>query len=174
VYSKQEIMQDAKLFIEEHNITSYPTDVAQLCRKKDITVFEQSLPLSVSGFIVIQDEPFQNFGTGRLIAVNKEDSAGRKRFTIAHELAHYMLHRNPNEPIYAHRSAGQNDGMEREANIFASIILMPENLVKEVLEQFQGDAPIRITAGMMVERISYLFAVSRDAAAVRLEQLELV
>jgi len=165
--TKADIINKAERFCKENNIGSYPVDVVKLCRARDIWVFECLLPSDVSGFIVIQDEPFENFGTGRLIAVNVSDSAARKRFTIAHELAHFILHKKEGEAIYAHRDAGQSNEIERQANTFASNILMPKPLVLDVLSGIaRGAHP-----SVMVDRVSYCFAVSADAAAVRLSQL---
>jgi Zn-dependent peptidase ImmA (M78 family) len=52
-------------------------------------------------------------GIPPLILLNKDQPADRMRFTLAHELGHMVLHRFP----------GPN--MEREANEFASALLMP-------------------------------------------------
>ena len=56
-------------------------------------------------------------------------SPGRRRFTIAHEFGHYLLHRKK-YPNGIHSSEADVDGrtkaqVEREANEFASWLLMP-------------------------------------------------
>jgi hypothetical protein len=61
------------------------------------------------------------YGTGQ--------SPGRRRFTIAHEFGHYLLHRKK-YPDGIHSSEADVDGrtkiqVEREANEFASWLLMP-------------------------------------------------
>lgn len=169
--TKNQIVEKAQEFCIDNKINDYPVKIVQICENYDIKVFEQYLPPEVSGFIVIQEENFKFYDTNKLIVVNLSDSARRRRFTIAHELAHYILHREKDQPIYAHRDAGQYGGIETEANLFASNILMPENLVKDALSHFESDAWGEVP---FFEKISFIadeFAVSEQAAQVRLEQL---
>ncbi len=70
---------------------------------------------------------------GGSIRVKEGLHPGRKRFTIAHEIGHYVLH-----PHESHdRQHGRKDfaiwhdtSEEAEANIFAAELLMPESLFK--------------------------------------------
>lgn len=171
---KKEIVQLAQQFCRENRVHTHPVKIIELCESLGISVFEQYLPPEVSGFIVIQEKPFDRYNTGRLIVINQADTAKRRRFTIAHELAHYILHRPEDAPLYAHRDAGQNGGIETEANIFASNVLMPEDLVRKVLKNYQDEFWGELPADIKVELISKDFAVSLDAARVRLESLDLI
>jgi len=168
-----EIIEKAERFCAKHDVIERPVKIVNLCAAEGISVFEQYLPENVSGFIVIQDDIFQHYETGRLIVVNLSDSASRRRFTIAHELAHYILHWDESHDYYAHRDAGQNTGIEQEANIFASCVLMPQPLVESSLD---GLSEIFVEAPpfMWIDHIAKEFAVSRNAAQVRLEQLGLM
>jgi uncharacterized protein DUF955 len=63
------------------------------------------------------------------IVYGSGQSPGRRRFTTAHELGHYLLHRKK-YPNGIHSSEADVDGrtkleVEREANEFASWLLMP-------------------------------------------------
>jgi IrrE N-terminal-like domain len=63
------------------------------------------------------------------IAYGSGQSPGRRRFTTAHEFGHYLLHRKK-YPNGIHSSEADVDGrtkieVEREANEFASWLLMP-------------------------------------------------
>lgn len=71
---------------------------------------------------------------------------GRKRFTICHELGHYVIHQDSLEPtVFCRRvevvDGGEDDGvptsgggpraeLEREADAFAAALLMPAELVR--------------------------------------------
>lgn len=58
----------------------------------------------------------------------------RNRFTIAHELGHYVLHSNRGErPLKAARHG--RTPVEVEANLFAASLLMPRSLFKKAAEQ---------------------------------------
>jgi hypothetical protein len=76
------------------------------------------------------------FGSGQ--------SPGRRRFTTAHEFGHYLLHRKK-YPNGIHSSEADVDGrtkveVEREANEFASWLLMPlDDFRKQVSPQDKPD-----------------------------------
>lgn len=68
------------------------------------------------------------------IMINNIPNNGRRNFTIAHELGHYFLcHELKNgqcfDPFILEDGTAVND-IEREANYFASCLLMPENKIK--------------------------------------------
>lgn len=103
---------------------------------------------------------------GYTIHVNIEDSPPRQRFTIAHEIAHYILHRDligdgiTDDPLYR-SSLGQ--WYERQANKMAADILMPHQLVRSVYRGgVRGLAPL-----------ARAFDVSMDAMRIRLQELGL-
>jgi Zn-dependent peptidase ImmA (M78 family) len=91
---------------------------------------------------------------------------GRLRFTIAHEVGHFLLgHRIPSESVLdAGATAPFSVHQEREADVFASEFLMPEEWV----------APLCVTAPTslrVVHSIAKTFRVSIVAAAVRSVEL---
>lgn len=73
------------------------------------------------------------------IKVNTLDAPVRQRFTIAHELGHYLLHK-PDDVVY--RDVIDNyDTLfdrirEREANNFAADLLMPEKLLSKTIDDY--------------------------------------
>ena len=169
----KDVKQKALDYCKEKEIENYPVNIVHLCNLEKISVFEKYLPPEVSGFIVTDKKNVLNYDSNKVIVVNLSDSARRRRFTIAHELAHYILHRNNEDELFAHRNVGNNSNIEIEANIFASMILMPENLIEKSLDnliELQGYAD----SFEKVNWISSQFAVSPAAAEVRLSQLGLI
>jgi len=97
---------------------------------------------------------FMSLGNSSIIKVNsKIKNEGRKRFTLAHELGHFILHRNKgfiNCKINDLFDWYGRKQIETEANYFASEILMPTeifnrltkgkrfslNLLKELADSF--------------------------------------
>src|SRR5436190_12781597 len=81
----------------------------------------------------------------RLIVLNAAERASRPgdpplrrfRFTIAHELGHWVCHAHESahaEPVYCRQADLARDvdrTLEREANVFAAELLMPEHVVRE-------------------------------------------
>ena len=95
----------------------------------------------------------------------------RHRFTIAHEIGHWVCHclegrAEALEPRYCRATDIANDvdrRIEREANIFASELLMPEGAVRAAWDETQE-----------VESVSARLDVSPSAMGWRLYNLGLV
>lgn len=166
--TKKEVIAKAKEFCKENNVNDYPVEIVSLCNKFGLKVYEKYLPSDVSGSIVVGSDKFDRYNSGNFIMINLMDSPQRRRFTIAHELAHFILHKEPGQALYAHRDAGQHDQTEVEANIFASYVLMPDELIKDALDRLEDHRHLPLS--VKVGYISREFAVSRDAAQVRLAQ----
>jgi hypothetical protein len=100
---------------------------------------------------------------GGIIRVRPSSSRGRERFTIAHEIGHFILHPAPrleksDGPIQF--STWHSDSEEAEANIFAAELLMPENLL---LRTTKGKNP----SLSLIDQIADDFATSVIATAVQ-------
>lgn len=105
-----------------------------------------------------------DFRTSR-IYVNKDDSTERQAFTMAHELGHWVMHKefflvNPDQyPILPRFSdPNRNDPKEKEANKFAACLLVPERLL----------APVK---GAPVAALARSFGVSRTMMEFRLKNV---
>lgn len=98
-----------------------------------------------------------------IIRINKNHNRRRQRFTIAHELGHYMMHRNKlqsfTDEIFF-RAENKTD-IEYKANEFASRLLMPEDRVRRTIAE--GVKNI----GLLAEH----FDVSSPAMKVRVQEL---
>ncbi|WP_100187048.1 ImmA/IrrE family metallo-endopeptidase [Marinomonas sp. BSi20584] len=98
----------------------------------------------------VEEEPSAKFPPGFLIDENKErgfifykdfpDAPYRKRFTIAHELAHFLFPHHRNHLTHADLEAGSvgknasTPEREREANDFANELLLPKHLFMKAIE----------------------------------------
>lgn len=172
---KNEIQKCAEIFCKEHHITEYPVEIIRICKECGLKVFEEYLDKNLSGLIVVDNKDWKKYGSSRFIVVNLADSAERRRFTIAHELAHFILHKG-DSALYAHRDVINNStaqNIEREANYFAANILMPEQLVREKVEDIKRKTrkPLKI---VLIKEISDCFVVSAAAAEIRLSQLNII
>lgn len=81
------------------------------------------------------------------IAVSKKFSMETVRFTGAHEIGHWILHRegeilHRDRPVRGLEPAMIRPPREREADYFAACFLMPGRLVKECFESIFGSAPL--------------------------------
>ncbi len=174
---QSEVKKHAEEFCVQNGIDNYPVEIVRICRENGIKVFEEYLDSEVSGLIVVDDKEWKKYNTNQFIIVNLAESAVRRRFTIAHELAHFVLHRNGNK-LYAHRDmineGNVRNSIEQEANYFAANILMPEKLVKEKVENLKNETWGKLPNFVIVREIADHFVVSESAAEVRLKQLEII
>lgn len=104
-----------------------PVRLPNLARELGVPVKSATLAPGISGEIRPND------GNGFVIRVNRHDAHVRQRFTVAHELAHFLLHsENIGDGIeddILYRST-LSDRREQEANRLAADILMPDQLVQ--------------------------------------------
>ena len=110
------------------------------------------------------------------ITTNATDHYYRRRFTMAHELAHWILHRDligsgvDDTPAFRSTAAGKffNPNVrpmhETEANQMAAYLLMPSDLVRSEFAAAGGD----------VEALSKKFQVSKRSMEIRLRGLRLI
>ena len=107
---------------------------------------------------------FCDFKAKRLY-VNAKDVAVRQSFTIAHELGHWVLHRDiflrepAKYPVLARFSEpNQSDPWEKEANKFAACLLVPSRLL----------SPVK---GASVVKLAEIFGVSRTMMEFRVKNV---
>jgi Zn-dependent peptidase ImmA (M78 family) len=98
---------------------------------------------------------------GRHILANSKLPAGRFRFSVAHELGHFLLGHKPGRFIGV-----KSPGDERQADLFAAELLLPEELLRADCAQQTLTSPV-LTA--LVRR----YRVSRQALDIRLKKLGL-
>lgn len=89
---------------------------------------------------------------------------GRKRFTIAHEIGHRVLHGlGATTDTLRNLRTWTKGSKETEANVFASELLMPERLFKPMVAKQNPSLEF-------IDRLADIFRTSRQAAAIRFIQ----
>ena len=140
---------------------SYPMNLDKVADSFNLPIYEKSLKRELAGCFIAKNGE-------SAIVINESDPVVRKRFTIAHELGHfisYKLQDKPQSIIYDERGALATMGTDPEeifANKFAAELLMPENIFIKQREENKDKAhAIRIDA------IKDYFHVSRQAIEIR-------
>lgn len=165
---KDEILKEAKKYqgkslydiIRMHDDLSVLTaDLSQL-----------KINLTPSGLILFSQGKYK-------IYIHDGCNENRKRFTLAHEIWHYCLHKDYlkdtgpfidddntlyNRPWYTNL-AEDIKKKEEEANFFAAEILMPWDLVKEAYNKDDS-----------LQKLADFFSVSTEAMFYRLKNLSLI
>lgn len=143
-----------------------PVDVVKIAKLNDIAVYEGDLEKSVSGAIRYNKEK-ENFE----ILVNKNDTRERKRFTIAHEIGHFFLHKEilMNDEIHIdimYRMPNEDEEQkkrERDVDYFAGALLMNKTLLTKMYNESNT-----------ITELAKIFDVSVSAMTVRLDILGLL
>lgn len=137
-------------------MSTAPVDVLGCAKAVGLPVYSIDLPKGVSGMIAKKDD-----GSFYCYVDSSEPSV-RQRFTAAHELGHFVLHRNQIgdglQDNYLLRAEGMSNAQETQANKFAADLLMPRNLIAKAINEGTTD----------VAGLAKLFKVSEIAMSIRL------
>jgi len=153
------------------NAYDLPVPLEVVAHRLGLVVERVPLGEGISGVLVVSE------GRGR-IGVNSEQPTVRQRFTIAHEIGHFLLHREDSDlfidkTYVAFRDSESAKGEERaeiQANQFAAALLMPAQLVQREL----SDELVDLAATDTIDQLAARFGVSVQSMAFRLENLGLM
>lgn len=167
---QEAIQRRAQILLKEQGIESWPVDVLKIVETLGLNILETQLPDDTSGIL---EKSENNKGT---IFVNKSHPLVRKRFTIAHEIGHYLL--SSKNGIYVDKSIFFRDGKSRQAvdkdemiaNCFAAELLMPKNFVKKALTKFINNGFID-SGDDVVQKLAEEFKVSATAMSIKLQSM---
>lgn len=148
-------LEDIYTFIKENDsvIVNESIDIEAIIREK----FKATLIISkrndleedISGYIKkIEGERYE-------IGFNAYDSFEKSRFTLGHELGHFLIHRNildiveeiKDSILYRSKNSEITKMKEYQANVFSARLLIPKYRIQEIfkndkkikfLESFQG------------------------------------
>lgn len=154
---------DEKNVISQHQEAA-PVDVTALANDLGLTVYDDyQLEPGISGMIM--QDPSGESPSGYVISVNGREGYTRRRFTVAHECAHYLIHRAKiGDGIFddaMYRSEKMNNQEEFEANNLAADLLMPRHLIAAQVRSGFSD----------ISQLAELFQVSAAAMRVRMRYL---
>lgn len=151
-------------------IRSAPTPVEKIAKALGVQIRFSPFDDELSGMIYVKDGV-------PIIGVNSLHHPNRQRFTIAHELGHFELHRqmitdqvhvDKNFPALMRdpKSGTGTEQIEIEANQFAAELLMPRELIEQALAGKQFD----IDDDGPMEEIAKKFRVSKQALQYRIRK----
>lgn len=156
---RQNIEQLVNKILREAKISNPPINAERLAESYFDLDFDCAglNETELAGLKIAEKKIYINESRAKELAAN----FGLKNFTIAHELGHWVLHRNL---IGEHTPQ-----MEREADKFATYLLMPENFVRAEFAKL----PVWLSAEMKLDSMAKKFCVSKKAMKIRLSQREL-
>lgn len=174
--SRTEIEQQVTLLLSKHGVSGPPIPVREIAVAEGLHVLESSIRGDVSGALV------RTNGVAA-IAVNVNHHSNRQRFTIGHELAHYLLNHEGEQEHFDwqftvlrrdEKSSEATDTREIEANFFAANLLMPKEFLRKDVAQlarFNGEPDLGEDD---IRSLARRYEVSRLAMTYRLVSLSLI
>lgn len=139
-----------------------PVKVGVIAKGLGLTLKKASLAAGISGEIRNNDGSF-------FIRVNRHDASTRQRFTVAHEIAHYLLHREligdgiVDDILYR---SSLSDSLEAEANRLAADIVMPWSLLNNFFLIHKA-----LPVEQRIEKLAFAADISVTAIKIRLGKI---
>ena len=162
IYNNETLENIAQQVLNETNtFDGQCTQIIKLARALGINVFTADiLDSDVSGILKIEDGEYN-------IYIEKKQPATRQRFTIAHEIAHYILHRDlinrQQGSVLYRKDFNSNTPVESQANTLAAALLMPRNEIIKAWKTLNN-----------IQDVASCFQVSTQAAYIRLNKLGVI
>jgi IrrE N-terminal-like domain len=160
----QRVVKSEREIVERY-VNERPVRIAALANELGMRVSKSPMEPNLSGWIKPIAIQSADAPSGFEIHVNKYDTPERQRFTVAHEIGHFLLHRDQIQngivDNVLFRSKLSNR-VEAEANRIAASILMPSDLVEAELEPIIGD----LSDGF-ISRLAQSYKVSEAAMRIR-------
>ena len=146
-------------------------DIEAIAREYGVVVRAVVIPDDIAGILNREE------GAGTSILVNECHSRERQRYTVAHQLGHYLC--DPGVGIHIDTRTfwgrGSNESeMERRANEFARGVLIPEGDIQREWQERVGDGDIVDREGDIVGDMASHFGVSVSVIVIRVIELGLI
>lgn len=139
-----------------------PVKLGSIAKEFGIEVKKATLAANISGQI-------QEIDGKVTIKINRHDAKARQRYTLSHEISHFLLHRHlltdgiTDDLLY--RSA-QSSLIEKEAERLAADIIMPMNQVNILIERHSKS----MKGALLLETVAEELEVSTTALGYRIDK----
>jgi Zn-dependent peptidase ImmA (M78 family) len=172
--ARQSLEERAEKTLRDTDAYQVPVPIHLVAQRLNLTLEAATLGDKVSGLLVVQ-------GDRARIGYNSAHARVRQRFTISHEIAHYLLHTKKTDKaqlfidkhLSFRRDEASSAGVETdevEANQLGAALLMPRGLVQ--LEIRNQD--LNLDDGDAIELLAKRFQVSTAAMTNRLTNLKML
>ncbi len=151
--------EKAQSILKMARITEAPIDVAAVAKVLGFKVVPFAFPNQRKGMVVIENDI-------KAIGVNESHPKSLQRYTVGHELGHYLNGHSHFENQLIEDETRFHDHhfqQEREADLFAAELLMPKDFLEKDLAEMGLDIP------KLLEK----YQVSEQALWIRLTSLNL-
>lgn len=167
--SPVEVTLEANRLLLSHSIFKPPIPVDKVAVRLGLELLLMPLDPDMSGTLIKSDN-----GGSVILAVNESHPRVRRRFTVAHEIGHFVLGHLSDDPhidrefTSIHRNAISSqatDPREIAANAFAASLLMPEEFLIKDFVRYGGFDDVTLP------QTALRYQVSEQALRYRLANL---
>ena len=169
--TRKGVEERARQVLADTEAGQVPVPLELVAQRLGIDLTELPMGDEVSGLLALDED-------GASIAYNPGHPRVRQRFTIAHELGHFVLHHSDDglfidkgyTVVKREKRPRGSDLREVEANQFAAALLMPADLLEQELARTSFD----LATEQALDELATRFEVSRTAMTYRIAQLGLL
>lgn len=151
--------QKATLILKQSLIKNAPVDLDKIAKDLGFNILKYPFPEKRKGMVLIEKGV-------KAIGVNSNHPICMQRYTIAHELGHFLNGHEHEENKFINDDKRFFDPyfkQEREADGFAAELLMPVDFLNKDLSEI----------GLDLDKLTELYQVSKKAMDIRLKNLRL-
>jgi Zn-dependent peptidase ImmA (M78 family) len=158
----EKIEREAERLLSQLDMTAVPTPIEDVADLLGLRI-SRAPSVEFSGLLLRKDGM-------ALIGVNSSEAPARQRFTIAHEIGHFILHPQKDAFVDFRKTLSSGDARdprERQADMFAAAILMPRRALLKDFRKLAGD----VDRASITKTLSRRYSVSEEAMRFRLINL---
>ena len=149
-------------------------DIVDFTRRLGFIVGNAELPDNEDGFLAIQPQDPEKNGdvvTRKIIGVNVKRPLDLKRFIIAHEFAHWVLHYQDGQ-VFLHREnkKGKNNE-ENDADYFAAALLMPKASFTRVYSELKSQ---NLSKSVICSQLASTFKAPLESISRRIDEIDAI
>lgn len=143
-----------------NDLYKIPVNILKIAKSNDIAVYKADLEKKILGAI-----RYDKQNKKYTILLNEKQSYEQQRFTLAHELGHFFLHKKilESEELHVDIMYKIEDEQEAEVDYFAGALLMNKLLLEKMYEKNQS-----------IRELAEMFEVSISVMTIRLDTLGLI
>ncbi len=160
--------------IEANIFPDIPLNIKAMAQQLGFAIREfKTLPANVIGCMFLKMEPrmAQLVKSNKLIGLNASSDEYHKRFAIAHEIGHYIMHydfcKDKENPVFL-QVRDNEKGIEAEACKFAAMLLMNRKDFSKAYHEIENLEEIDI-----IRQLSKKFQAPQASVRRRIEELKL-
>lgn len=158
---------------EMFGLKETPTQIANILNKVGFKIYSLEMDETLSGRIGIANEFKEILGSKKILQINSKDNRGHQRFTMAHELGHYIFDydgHNRYANAYSLAEDDVNSPGEIRVNRFAAALLMPKNIF---VDKYTARKTLGLDEVSICKSLAEEFEVSETAVSKRIVELGL-